>query len=548
MGTDALVRPGRAKLGSLSLGDCNGVLWAGHPLPAMRPCVARDFGWRSGLPLRSRHSRNPAALAAEVLHRAQAPAWHDFSRADTLTKLSSRASHEVRQANFIRSRGIPTSSKHPPSSCHSGRSEESAVPCGDGHSCPPAWRVPCVALIEALKADTIHAQMFGFEEPASTGATPILDSAVLPPAPRRMKLSHVMVGAIGGLILAATIGGEYADKRLEPEYVLLLFIPVFILVIVVHELGHLVAGRIVGFHFSSLQIGPFSLQVEHGRLGMRVRRGTPFVGYAGMQVEGVRRLRRRLLLFIVAGPGANLLSVPVTVFLVNYALPGMGRSWVSIPASQFAVFSLILGLVSLLPIGANSDGGRISMLLSSFDSARRWMTIAALDGQRLKGVRPKYWKGSWLKSASWLRDGSLDELTGKWLAYIAASDRKDVLEAASDLERCLELVSPTGPSMLDVAALEAAVFIAWFRNDALVADKWSTQVKKHKQIPRLLHIRLSVALQCSRLDFTSALASWHEGLTFIDNLPATQTRDQLRDSWLEWRAEIQERRDQNAVV
>jgi hypothetical protein len=46
-----------------------------------------------------------------------------------------------------------------------------------------------------------------------------------------------------------------------------------------------------------------------------------------------------------------------------------------------------------------------------------------------------------------VHDGSVDDFAGNWLAYAAASDRKDDDAAALHLERCLELMHLLGPSI-----------------------------------------------------------------------------------------------------
>jgi hypothetical protein len=109
------------------------------------------------------------------------------------------------------------------------------------------------------------------------------------------------------------------------------------------------------------------------------------------------------------------------------------------------------------------------------------------------------------------------------------------------LEKCLEFAGLLPISMRDVLAQEAAVFAAWFRNDASLADKWSAQLQKPKRLPRLTRVRMRVATSCARRDFDSALAEWQEGLTFIDQSTAGTSQKLLKESWLKWRAEILER-------
>jgi hypothetical protein len=283
----------------------------------------------------------------------------------------------------------------------------------------------------------MHFQVPDLATAAPTSATPILDSAVLPPFVQRPKVG-IAIGLVFGIAIGAWLGND--DKDFESGYSVLLAIAVvLVLPIVVHELGHLFTGWLVGFHFSSFSIGPFSLAIEHGRLKVRLRTSLAALGYVAMNVGGIRHLRRRFLIFVAGGPAANLLSLPVTALLVNHLFPAWGRSWMAIPAGQFVALSLLIGCGSLLPFGDGSDGQRISMLLSSAGSARRLLCCLALGGQARKGIRPRLWKRTWLNAATRLQDGSKDEFFGKWLAYVSANDAKDTDLAASYLERCLGL-------------------------------------------------------------------------------------------------------------
>ncbi len=376
-------------------------------------------------------------------------------------------------------------------------------------------------------------------------ATPILDSGLLPARVRRKTIAGVVVGLVFGLTTGVVLAkvGEQAYKGLSGDFEILIFVIVITLAITVHELGHLLAGWTLGFSFSSVSIGPLSLSLEHGALKIRFRRDMPALGYAGMHTDGVRRLRHRLLIYIAAGPAANLLSIPATVLLVNYAFPWLGDTWVAAPAAEFVVFSFMSGVLSLGPLAGDfsSDGSRIAMLLRSREKSRRWLSAIAVGSQQRNGVRARHWRETWLKAASSVRDRSVDEFSGVWIAYISANDRKDELSASARLERCLELSPILRPSIRDMIAYEAAVFSAWFRDDVLLADKWASQVKKPKLMGRLLQIRLAAALPCAGHHFDAALDHWREGAIFIDKLPTSSAKDRLRESWQEWQSEILER-------
>jgi len=377
---------------------------------------------------------------------------------------------------------------------------------------------------------------------SSPSPTPILDSALLPP--RRKDLWSVLFGILLGIVFAALLIAESNRMRAaghaQANYTIASYFLATTLAIVLHELGHLLAGWMVGFHFSSFTIGPFSVLLEYGKLRIRVRRSLPVGGYAGMHIDRVQRLRKRLLIFIVAGPAANLLTMGLTLLFLSHDP--------TLEASSFFrllwMISAILGIGNLLPFRLGvlyPDGARIWMLLFSRAKARRWLSIAAVGSQSRAGVRARNIRRTWLAAAGSVQDGSVDEFSANWIAYTAANDRKDVPVAASHLERCLGLVKLLGPVLQDLLALEATVFIAWFREDPTLAQKWFAHVKKIKALPKLMQVRAQIALSCGKKEYSTALLQWQEGFTVIEELPPTAIKAKLTEGFLEWKEEIRER-------
>jgi Zn-dependent protease len=314
------------------------------------------------------------------------------------------------------------------------------------------------------------------------------------------------------------------------------------LAVIAHEIGHLLAGWMVGFRFSSITIGPIALRVEYGRLRAGFRRVLPAGGYAGMHIDRIRRLRRRLLRFIAGGPLANLFTAALTASWLVYSPP---RSFALATSLElFWMISALIAIVNLVPLRIGmlyTDGARMLMLRSSLPKARRWITLSAIGNQSQNGVRAKLWKRTWVNTAARVGDRSIDDFAGNWVAYAAANDRKDGSVAAVHLERCLRLANLLGPSLRDLMALEATVFSAWFREDAATAEKWFSQVNRLKALPKLLQFRADIALRCARREFSSALSGWQEAYAFIEKLPDTAIKKRLQEGFLEWRGEIEQR-------
>jgi hypothetical protein len=112
------------------------------------------------------------------------------------------------------------------------------------------------------------------EEILTNLPTPILDSGVLPPLVHR-KRSRSRISAIltliAGIVLMLPVIA-WTDKSRNPKIGFILLISALALTTTIHELGHLLAGWMVGFRFSLIHIGPFSSTLEHGKLKARVRR------------------------------------------------------------------------------------------------------------------------------------------------------------------------------------------------------------------------------------------------------------------------------------
>jgi hypothetical protein len=379
----------------------------------------------------------------------------------------------------------------------------------------------------------------------SVEATPILDSATLPPRKRKsfgsMALPFVFAILSTAVMIAASNNARQT-RNAPVDYVFPTFILAIFLGVVTHELGHLSAGWIVKLRFDSFAVGPISLHLEYGKLTIRLRRSLPAGGYAGMRVDRVRKLRRRLLIFVAGGPIANLLLAMATALFLTYAPPK--SNGLAALLDMFWMMSAILGMINLVPFRTGllfSDGARILILLSSVPKSRRWLSQNGILSQNHAGVRPKAWRRTWLEAAGRVRDGSIDEFAGNWICYLAANDRKDISAAALHLERCLELTNLLGPFSKDLVALEAAVFTAWFREDAPTAQKWLTHVKKPRTLPELLRNRADIAVCCVRKDFGAGLTLWQNAFALIEKLPDTPVKALLRQGFLEWRGEICER-------
>ena len=127
----------------------------------------------------------------------------------------------------------------------------------------------------------------------------------------------------------------------------------------IHEAGHLVAGRLCGFRFQSVRVGP--LKFERPRKWSWIwRTKTLSTGRATMRLDKwpMRQVGLRYFLFILAGIGANLLSA-LLVFPVALHGTAFGAFCVCFIAGSFLV--AVLNLLSAPHSGG--DGNQLWGLL-----------------------------------------------------------------------------------------------------------------------------------------------------------------------------------------
>ena len=325
-----------------------------------------------------------------------------------------------------------------------------------------------------------------------SSSTPILDRLEpLPPlrGARRLQISTWAPIAIG---LAIGVILPFVDLRLPPLQSVLsgvvgaaedvgivrfavVVIATLFAAIAVHEAGHAVAGWLAGFTVHSIRIWRLQLQFP---FKLSYYRG-PNHGAGGWVVCApgtTDHLAARAGVMLVAGPAANLVSA-----LIVYRLP---RSNEAIPAA-FIVWSLVLGVVNLLPIRTGplfSDGYRILMLL--FDRARgeRWLALLKLSKDVLDGVEPEAFSEEFLRVATAVKDDSSDTVSAHSLAYAAAFRGRRCDDAALHLEACLRHSSRTSAPFQHALMADAAVFHGRCRHNADLAEAWLQSMPAKTQI------------------------------------------------------------------
>lgn len=155
--------------------------------------------------------------------------------------------------------------------------------------------------------------------------------------------------------------------------------------IFLHELGHFIAGKIVGYKLASFRIKKTSYDLSNGKVKKSKKES---VGYEGLcSMIPTSDSPSKYAFFISGGPIINLLiGIPV-LLLVSPV------DFITIFVVAFGVASLTLGITNIIPIktkkNLDSDGMQLKNILFKKGDYKLLYSIIKSDSQTYHGIRPK---------------------------------------------------------------------------------------------------------------------------------------------------------------
>ncbi|AIE87206.1 M50 family metallopeptidase [Fimbriimonas ginsengisoli] len=312
---------------------------------------------------------------------------------------------------------------------------------------------------------------------------------------RRYGLITLFAGTVFAVLIAGLSGSGRVTARvleivLPSAFGTALFIALSaFLAILVHELGHVVAGMLTGFRFQTMRVGPLELRRQSGALQLVFVENPHLSGFARLVPGSTDRLVARMFWLFAGGPLASLLYVGFTYLLLQ-ALPEPARGpelTGAIP--HFAALSLFVMALSVLPgtlLPFTSAAGtptdmKVMLILLGRGATRERLVALVLIGRELQsGVRARDWDPILVAAAVELRDGTAEELRAQTVAYFYEYDVGNLDGAMAHLDRGLNVAEALGKKagvMLEVMRLESSFFHAWVRNDLASALSFRVQVE-----------------------------------------------------------------------
>jgi hypothetical protein len=210
----------------------------------------------------------------------------------------------------------------------------------------------------------------------------------------------------------------------------LLLIPLwFLIVLAIHEAGHLLGGFRRGMRFLLFIVGP--CQWSRTQSGIRFNwlfNLSTFGGLAAATPNPDKPLRPQLLSFIAGGPAVSLMLAIVALLLVSNWQGSVG-----IHVMIIGVISLFTFLATAIPSrigGYTSDGKQFLEVLNGGEAVMERQRFTTLMAQSMAGIRPRDWDADWLEPATRnLQNDPLRMVATRQMAMLAAQDRGDTVLA-----------------------------------------------------------------------------------------------------------------------
>jgi hypothetical protein len=337
-----------------------------------------------------------------------------------------------------------------------------------------------------------------------------------------MKKLKMLLGALAGAAFGFVMGmfllrllAPQESQTSFPAVFKLAILPIavlsFLVVIAVHELGHVAAGTLVRFQFRLLTVGPFMWEKEGGGLHFKWNKNVnAFGGLALCLPMDTQNLERRFVWFAAGGPIGSLVLTVVSYVGLNWLVPA-SPSFANYSLEFFWLMTFTLStvtlIVTLVPMrsgGFYSDGARIMNLLRGGHKAKidavTLNTIAQLYG----GLRPRLLHPAPLLEAIDLPVASPFKPYLHAYLYSHYLDAGAVEQAGRHLEEYTTGSSEIPAGYRAIVYLENAWFEAAHCSDAGKARTWFEKAVINAFVPKSLLYRAEAALAFAEGNHTLA--------------------------------------------
>ncbi|PFM62388.1 hypothetical protein COJ52_02435 [Bacillus cereus] len=217
------------------------------------------------------------------------------------------------------------------------------------------------------------------------------------------------------------------------------FFGIALLVLAIHELGHVIFGLMGGLKFKFMTVGPITVQKEKGKIRIRENKIWMYVGGVAMLVPPstyIPNLSKKWAWMTLSGPLTSFVFCIVSgyIYMVSYYHMLL----------YFSVLHLAIFVVTAIPIKGTllSDGMQFLILIKDDEKAREHLYTIQVSSELFSYKRPEDWDERLieLSEEKLKEDKSISEImSGLMLVFYARADQEGMEKAIVYLEKIVQL-------------------------------------------------------------------------------------------------------------
>ncbi|MGH0678009.1 M50 family metallopeptidase [Bacillus luti] len=240
-------------------------------------------------------------------------------------------------------------------------------------------------------------------------------------------------------LVLSILYGVIRTEKLEVMLDIWALVGIFLLVLAIHELGHVVFGLIGGLNFKFMTVGPITFQKEKGKVRIRENKLWMYFGGVAMLVPPsivTPNLSKKWAWMTLGGPLTSFLFGMTFgyIYMVSYYQYLL----------YFSVFHFIIFAVTIVPIKGTflSDGMQFLILIKDDEKARDHLYTIQVSSELFSYKRPKDWDEKLVElSEEKLKENRSirDIMSGLMLVFFTRSDQKGMERAIPYVEQIVQL-------------------------------------------------------------------------------------------------------------
>ncbi|MCF8262606.1 MAG: hypothetical protein K9J12_17650 [Melioribacteraceae bacterium] len=327
--------------------------------------------------------------------------------------------------------------------------------------------------------------------------------------------SGLLVGYFVGKVFISSGSAKTGDNSI-PILLLNGFLALY-LVLIIHEVGHVIGGKLVGFKFLFLTVGPLSLLNNESKLKLALNNDVSlFGGIAGCMPDSTENLPKKMLVYILGGPGASLL----------FALLFLGINYLILDSTN--LFLLISGfgsggifIASIIPgkaSGFKTDGAQALIFMRGGNEAEYTAITSKIMTMTLSGTRPKDWSQTEVDKLKSIAPDVFEKVIAELFQYSIHLDNKKFEEAENILKSIEPDILATPKMIQNSFYLEMSFLTSFLQNDTNGVEYYSKIKSARFPFNPPSKCRAEAAVEFVNKNYEEAKLKCENGLRLIDKM------------------------------